>query len=193
MIVKSFISIGIITKKFLGKPNNFNSHNHFIHRNHLNQSSGFTLVELSLAIAIFATIAAGVAIPMVGSHLSSLEDRRTFLANTLLTESWEAIRSIRNRDWAGLADGDHGLSLEGGQWVLSGISDIQGGFTRVVTLTTPQRDAEGRLVEIGGTLDPDSKQVIINLSWQPPYSDPRTLVAESLIANYRSPGVWPIP
>lgn len=153
---------------------------------------GFTLMELMIAIAIFATISAGVAVPMIGSHLSNLEDRRTFRANTLLTESWEAVRSIRNQDWANLTDGDHGLSLAGGQWSLSGGSDIQDGVTRVITLSTSQRDAQGNLVESGGTFDPDTKKVSIHLSWQPPYSDLRTLQAESLLTNYRSAGAWPM-
>ena len=154
---------------------------------------GFTLVELSLAIAIFATIAAGVAVPIIGSHLSGLEDRRTFRANTLLTESWEAIRSIRNRGWLELSDGNHGLSLQGGQWVLNGNSDVQDGVTRVVTFATLQRDAQGDLVEVGGTPDPDTKSVTISLSWQPPYSASRSLTAASLLTNYRNPGIWPPP
>ncbi len=185
--------IKIITMKRPNCASNWfrNNHNHRKARN--NPNFGFTLVELSLAIAIFATIASGVAVPIIGSHLSSLGDRQTFKANTMLTETWEAIRSIRNRDWANLSDGDHGLSFGGGQWVLSGNSDLQNGITRVVTFSTPQRDALGDLVVVGGTPDPDTKRVTITLSWQPPYSDLRTLVAESLLTNYRNPAVWPIP
>jgi len=150
-------------------------------------------MELLIAIAIFATIAAGVAVPIIGSHLSSLGDRQTFQANTLLTESWEAIRSIQNRDWTELQDGDHGLSLVDGRWVLTGISDLQDGISRVINLSTPQRDAQGNLVDVGGDPDPDTKKVSLRLFWQPPYSDVRTLVAESLLTNHKNPGVWPIP
>ncbi|MBI5421932.1 prepilin-type N-terminal cleavage/methylation domain-containing protein [Candidatus Peregrinibacteria bacterium] len=156
-------------------------------------SRGFTLMELMVAIAIFATISAGVAVPIIGSHLSGLEDRRTFRVNTLLTESWEAVRSIRNRNWSELSDGAHGLNVGGGHWVFSGNSDIQDGISRVVTLSTAQRNVAGALVEVGGTPDPDTKKVSILLSWQPPYSDPRTLMVESLLTNHQAPGDWPIP
>jgi hypothetical protein len=150
-------------------------------------------MELLIAIAIFATIAAGVAVPIIGSHLSSLGDRQAFQASTMLTESWEAIRSIRNRDWTELHDGDHGLSLVGGQWVLTGISDLQDGIIRMVNLATPQRDAQGNLVEGGGNPDPDTKKVTLRLSWHPPYSEIHTLVADTLLTNHRNPGKWPIP
>jgi prepilin-type N-terminal cleavage/methylation domain-containing protein len=188
MTIKTFTTIGTITIKILGNPNTLNSP----HRRH-SHNQGFTLLELILAIALFATIAAGVVVPIIGSHLSDLEDRRTFLANTRLTETWEAVRSIRNRDWSLLQDGDHGLAFQDGQWTLSGSSDLQDEITRVVTFSTPQRDAQGNPVESGGTPDADSKDISIRLSWQPPYSDLRTLEAESLLTNHRTPGAWPIP
>ncbi len=150
-------------------------------------------MELMVAIAIFATIAAGVAVPIISSHLSSLGDRQAFQASTMLTESWEAVRSIRNRDWAELLEGDHGLSLVGGQWVMTGNSDIEDGITRVVTLATSERDTQGNLVDVGGANDPDTKKVTLSLSWQPPYSSLRTIVAESLLTNHKNPGAWPIP
>ncbi|MFA6588212.1 MAG: hypothetical protein WCT08_04025 [Patescibacteria group bacterium] len=40
------------------------------------------------------------------------------------------------------------------------------GFSRYITFQNLSRDADGNLVDVGGTLDPNSKRVIITISWQ---------------------------
>ncbi len=152
---------------------------------------GFTLIELILAIAIFAVIAAGVAVPIIGNHLNSLENRKNVQANTLLTEAWEAVRSIRSNDWSDIVNGAHGLRLAGGVWEFYGTSDETDRFTRVITVSDVYRDADGDRVASGGTPDPDSKQVELQISWQPTPYENRSLTAESLLTNYLNPGVWP--
>lgn len=158
----------------------------------LKQTKGFTLLELSLAIMIFAIVAAGVALPIIGNHLGALENEKNLAANTVLTESWEAVRAIRNNDWNNVTNGTHGLRNLGGYWEFSGGSDsLQSGFTRTIIVSDIQRDASGDLVDSGGTVDLDSKKVVIQISWQPSEGQNRSIDAESIVTNYKNPGVWP--
>ena len=55
-------------------------------------NSGFTLLELILAIGIFVIIASGVAVPIAGSYLTNLENQKMVQANAVFNESWEAVR-----------------------------------------------------------------------------------------------------
>jgi len=154
-------------------------------------TKGFTLIELVLAIMIFGVIATGVAVPIISTHLNSMENQKNVQANAFLTESWEAVRSIRNNDWSAITNGAHGLRLAGGVWEFYATSDETDGFTRSVIIGDVYRDANGNRVASGGTLDSDSKQIDLQISWQPTPYTIRSLTAESLLTNYLNPGVWP--
>ena len=152
---------------------------------------GFTLIELILAITIFVIIASGVAVPIIGNHLNSMENQKNVQANAVLTETWEAVRSIRNRSWANMTNQTHGLRNTSGYWEFYGRNDKNNGFTRSIIVKSAFRDGNGDLVQEGGTVDPDTKWVKVQISWEPtPYSV-RMLEAESLLTNYVNPGVWP--
>ncbi len=160
--------------------------------NNLNKNiRGFTLIELVLAITLFVIIATGVAVPIIGTHLNNLENQKTVQANAVLTETWEAVRSIRNRDWANMTNQTHGLRSTSGYWEFYGRNDETDGFTRTIIVKAARRDDSGNLVLEGGTIDPDTKWIKVQLSWKPtPYSV-RMLEAESLLTNYVSPAIWP--
>ena len=160
------------------------------HNSQIANKKGFTLIELILAITIFVIMATGVAVPIIGNHLNSMENQRNVQANALLTEVWEAVRSIRNNDWSDVTNGTHGLRIAGGVWEFYGTSDVINNFTRTVTVSDVYRDDDGNRVDSGGTLDPDSKQVDLQIAWEPTPYDNRSLSAESLLTNYVSPGVW---
>jgi len=158
---------------------------------HRTSKRGFTLIELVLAITIFVIIASGVAVPIIGSHLNSMENQKTVQANALLTETWEAVRSIRNRDWANMTNQTHGLRNTSGYWEFYGHNDETNGFTRSVIVKAARRNDGGDLVQEGGTIDSDTKWVKIQFSWHPTPYKVRMLGAESLLTNYVNPGVWP--
>lgn len=157
----------------------------------LNNIKGFTLLELSLSIAIFVIISTGVVVPVIGNYLTNLENQKMVQANALLTESWEAVRAIRNNDWVNVANGVYGLQNTNGYWEFSGNSDIFNGFTRRVTVSNIYRDANGYRVASDGVLDADSKQIGIQISWQPTPYENRALNAEGLLTHYVNPGLWP--
>ena len=58
------------------------------------------------------------------------------------SEGIEAIRSIRNRSWNELTDGEHGLIFSGDQWSFSGASDSKNNLTRKITVATQANDVK---------------------------------------------------
>ncbi len=154
---------------------------------------GFTLIELVLAITIFVIIAAGVAVPVVGNYLNDFENSKYVQANAVLTETWEAVRSIRNRDWSDITNGTYGLANGGGYWEFNGVSDVVDGYTRSVTVSSAQRDGVGNLVASGGIADSDTKRIQVQVFWNPTPYETRSLEAESLLTNYVNPGTWILP
>ncbi len=144
-----------------------------------------------IAVALFMIIAGGLAILAVGSPLSVHEDQKRMQASHLLTESFEAVKSIRSNDWANITNGDHGLASGSGAWSFSGASDTYEGITRVINVANVQRDAFGDIVTSGGTNDPDSKEVTITISWSPFEDVDRTLELKTYIHNYANASDWP--
>ena len=144
-------------------------------RLHVKSNTGFSLLELVIAIGVFVILIGGMVAPLVSHYFNSMETAQSVQAGALMTEGWETLRAIRNSDWA----------------ALTSTEDTVGGFTRRVTIGPAQRDPDGALVESGGIVDPDTKKVAIEITWQPtPYKN-RTLSAQGLLTNYASPAAWP--
>ena len=111
---------------------------------------GFSLVEVLLAIAIFAMLlAAFVGALFYGQEsvtLSGSRNRAIFLAE----EGLEALRNIRDDDFLNLTDGTYGLTASGGQWDFSGISDITDIYIRQIEISP---------------IDNDTKQITSTITW----------------------------
>lgn len=125
---------------------------------------GQSLVEVIIAVAIFVIIAGSSVVTILGSFLTSRLGEEETQATLLVIEGLEAAQSIRNQDWNDLTDGDHGL-LSSGSWSFSGTSDTDGKFSRVVNVSSVERDLNGDIVESGGTVDEDTKKVVSSVTW----------------------------
>ena len=118
---------------------------------HIEYKKGFSLVEALLASAVFALLAMAV----VGSYLYGQES--TALSGNrakavyLAEEGLEAVRNIRDADFANLSDGTFGLSSSADHWSFSGSSDANDIFTRNVTIST---------------VDQNRKMVNSTVTWQ---------------------------
>jgi len=147
-------------------------------------TKGFSLLELTLAIALFMIFVAGLGATAIGGHLTGLENAKMAKANALIMESWEAVMAIRNNNWSDLANGTHGLSALSGYWEFSGMSDLSDGFTRVITVGDVRRDDLSNIVSSGAEIDPDTKLIAFDLSWEPSSGQLRSLHFESYLTNY---------
>lgn len=128
---------------------------------------GFSLVELVVALAVFAVLAAGVFYVVTNSYSSFYGPGDKQALSEYAQEGVEAVRAIRSNSWQDIVDaiGDNGITqASDGLWDFSGSSDTQGDFTRVVTLAYAQRDASGNIVESGGIEDPNTVAVTVTIS-----------------------------
>lgn len=115
------------------------------------RSSGITLIEIIVAMAIFMIIVPGMIMMVLGSHTGTLRSEKRLEANALAQQGIEAARAIRNYDWDELAPGTHGLDKSNGYWELSGTQDvIWGKYTRSLEVQE---------------LNPTTKSITVNISW----------------------------
>jgi type II secretory pathway pseudopilin PulG len=140
------------------------------------ENKGISILEILVVIAIIAvtfTSLLGLASFSLGT--ASLI-KQTTQANMLAQGTMEAVRNFRDQtswDVDGL-----GTLLTGTPYYLEKSADnppkwilIQGEetidiFKRKVIFNDVMRDANDNIVESGGTNDPDTKKVIVTVSWQ---------------------------
>jgi type II secretory pathway pseudopilin PulG len=133
------------------------------------KQKGFFLVEVVVAASIIAT----VLMLLLGSISNSVEASQRSLERTqasyLLEEGAEAVRSIRDTSWATIAALTNGttyyLSWSGTAWSLTTTPSTVDAFTRTVVLSAVSRDSTDDIVESGGTLDTDTRKVVITTTW----------------------------
>ncbi len=124
---------------------------------------GATLVEFLVAMVVFVAAASTISTLFFNAYSGSRQSIERTEAVFLAQEGMEAIRSIRDSDFAQLVVGTHGLALNS-QWALAGAYDEVGKFKREIEISqvedglkkaeahvswdiTPQREGSVSLVE----------------------------------------------
>lgn len=130
------------------------------------KENGQNLIEVLLALALFLILIGGSAI-LAFRYLNTFQAAKDLTQIQSVTkESFEAIQSLAYNNWASLQNGSYGLNPTSGQWQLQALPDtVDNRYTRTVTISSVSRDASCQIVTQGGTADPDTKLVTVNLSW----------------------------
>ena len=116
----------------------------------ITNKSGFSLVEVLLAVTLFATfIAIFMAALLYGQESSSLAGEKS-RALIIAQEGLEAVRNIRDESYTNLIDGTYGLAVTDNQWTFSGTEDQTDVYTRQVIISAP---------------DDITKSITVNVSW----------------------------
>ncbi|MCH8741574.1 type II secretion system protein [Patescibacteria group bacterium] len=133
-------------------------------------NKGQSLIELVVALGIFVIVGSALVFLIFNSYIIGRLASEITQANFLAEEGLEATRSIRDNNWTGLADGDHGLIIFGGTWQFSGTFEtIDGKFTRVITVET---------------LDPGRKKIISQVTWQFTEVRPKEIILVTYLTNW---------
>lgn len=129
---------------------------------------GFSMLEVILAVAMFAVIAVTVATAVIsGLDLNRLSIEQT-VAMQYASEGLEAARSIRNQNFANLVNtAGTGIVRSSGVWTFSGSNNStdSGRYTRTIAIADVCRDGSGNIIACGSPADANTKKVTSTVSW----------------------------
>jgi len=134
-----------------------------------NNHLGTSVIEILVAIGIFVIISTAALSAMIGATNLGRLTKEQLQATQLAQQGFEATVSIKNNDWNSLVVGSHGLNLVNNSWIFTGTSDLDptSKFTRTIVIDQVNRDSNHIIITSGGTLDPETKKITVNVSWQP--------------------------
>lgn len=149
--------------------------------------SGFSLVEILLAISIFSIFTIGIAY----LSLDTLgRDATVKISNEALLyaqEGLEATRNIRDKDFLALENGTYGLTLVSNSWSYNEAPELIDNFyERTITISDVYRDEGGNISEDGITVDDDMKKVESAISWMQNGLIPRSIILTEYLSNWRT-------
>ncbi len=96
---------------------------------------GSALLEALLGVALLGMFLVILAGSITYLEQSTLRANQHADALSLASEGLEAVRSMRDADFALLTNGAHGLTHANGVWEFSGSSDLSTSSTRIITIS----------------------------------------------------------
>jgi prepilin-type N-terminal cleavage/methylation domain-containing protein len=103
------------------------------------KNRGFSLLELVIAIAIFAFGSFAMGAMLIDSSVSTNISIERTEALFYAKEGLEAVRSIRDNDWntvSALTDGNHGITISSSTWNFNNVADtLNTKFTRTIYIS----------------------------------------------------------
>jgi len=139
------------------------------------KAGGFGVIEVLIASGIIgATIFSLYYIFVLGTRLSSDAGNKVS-GNFLAEEGLEAARFLRDSGWhaniSGLTPGTNyyvAFNKINSAWSIaaSAPAPIDGVFYRTLTVENVSRDSDDNIVSSGGTVDPYTKKINIEVAWQ---------------------------
>ena len=122
---------------------------------------GQSFIEVLVAMGIFSMVSLSAFLVFFGGQSLTVDSQNAQIANDYATEGSEAVRSIRDRSWAELSDGSHGVVQLNGQWYFaSSTSDSKDIFTRTVYISTVDSNTKEASTTITWEINPLRTQTI---------------------------------
>ena len=136
---------------------------------HIQYNAGQSILEVIVAMAVFALIGAALVTMVVGSFEGLKQGGEQTQAEALAQEGIEAIRSIRDRAWNENLYAQSAVEVSGNQWIFSGegTTETIGQFVRSITFADVCRDGADNIATCPGLyVDVHSKEVKVEITWQ---------------------------
>lgn len=136
--------------------------------NQLIPNYGQSLVEVVVALAIFALLAAAIVTLAAGSFIGLNKGGEQTQAEAFAEEGIEAVRAIHDRAWNELIYSPAKISAAGNQWgLISTPSElIDNKYTRTITFSDVCRNSSNDIADCPGTYtDVHSKRVTVKVEW----------------------------
>lgn len=153
----------------------------------IKNKSGFSLVEILLAISIFAIFTIGITY----LSLDTLgRDAKVVINNEALLyaqEGLEATRNIRDKSFLAVTNGDHGLSFTANSWsFVQAPEAIDSYYQRTITVSDVYRNEDGSIDPEGNINDPDTKKIDSQVTWMQSGVIPRSIILTQYLSNWRT-------
>jgi len=133
------------------------------------KSSGQTIIELLIVMALLAILLPVLIGGLISSREGRSQQKQRIQANQILLEVKTAVDSVREKGWSNIGtDGTYHPATDGFTWSLVSGTEVSNGFSKSITITSVSRDANNAIVLTGGTIDPATKKVAIQISWGSP-------------------------
>lgn len=145
------------------------------------------MIEVILAVAIFAMFAAAISTYALGGLVGEQSGLDHVEAELLAQQGVEAVRSIRDRAWNEIIYNQSAIRNTGNQWFFTGEGSTEsiGKFTRTITFAAICRDASRNIAACPGAYtDLNSKQVTAAVSWQPRLGITNTVRQSTYLTNW---------
>lgn len=153
----------------------------------LNETSkGVGLVEIIIAVAIINLAFFGLSQLGVLALRLLREEKQTIEAGYLAEEAIEAVRNVRDQGWNNISgltmDAVYHPEISGlpQKWSLVSGAETINNYTRQIVIKNVQRDAFDKIIESGGTDDPNTKKITVIVS-----RDGKSIGFSTYITNFR--------
>ncbi len=157
-------------------------------RNLNNMQKGQSLIEILIVIMLLAVLIPPLFMVIMSSRDGKLQQAKRLEATSVLKETQEALRIIRESGWSSIAtNGTYHPRLVGSTWNLSSGTEVSNGIMRSVQIFDVYRN-NNQIVESGGTLDPSTKRIEITVSWNEPI--PSTISSSMYLTRYLENGAY---
>lgn len=172
-----------------------------IHSGSKSTQQGFSVIEILVLSTVLLAVM-GVLMGFASFSLgAAILYKQTAQAGSMAQEAMEAARSFRsevawnNNDINNEYDGLGAMIMETSyhprksldalpRWQFIQGQETIGMFTRTVTFSQAQRNAQQDLVESGGSPDPDTKKITVQVSWSE-RSRPHSVSLTSYLTNWK--------
>lgn len=152
---------------------------------------GFSIIEVILAVGIFMIFVSGVAGVVVMGYTSNRLSAEYTVANQFAAEGIEAVRSIKNQDFAELVNlAATGVVRTSLVWAFGGTNNTlfrnaSEVFTRVIKVEAVSRDGSGAIVASGGTTDTDTKKITSTVTWNFNAARPQSIALITYLTDWK--------
>ncbi len=116
---------------------------------------GQVIIELLIAFALASILLPALLTGLIAARNGKIQQEQRLVAVGLLKEGEEAVRSMRDVDWANIATpGTYYPKISGSSWVWGIASDgVIGDFTRTIEIKNLIPD------------DPSEKEIVVSVTW----------------------------
>jgi len=143
------------------------------------------MIEVLLAITIFAMFSAGIFYLSLDTIQRDIKVNLNTEAILYAQEGLETVRNIRDKNYLLLTNGDKGLFFNAGNWeFVVAPEDIDGFYSRTITIEDVYRDENGDIDEEGLFLDADTKKITSEVSWLQKGVIPKSISLTSYLSNW---------